>query len=178
MNGDGSGTSLSRLVSDSTAHNTLDSRTIEVFFHKSPSWAESDTRGIEQLNYEIVAGGVTVRSGTTEADGRIEIPVSGGQAELRLKVGEDAVATYQFILRDDALEAGDTIAGVQRRLRILGYHLGHAGPSLDGVDGDLGRNTDRAILDFQIDNQLAIDGAVGRGTLNQINDIVGGSAQT
>lgn len=170
-------TFLSRLVRGSTAHNTLDSRTIEVFFNKSPAWPEGDDRGIEQLDYEIVAGGATVRSGTTDADGRIEVPVTGGQAELRLKFGGNPVATYQLNLRDDALEADDTITGVQRRLRILGYHLGHAGDDQDGVDGDLGRKTDKAILDFQIDNQLAIDGAVGHNTRNKLNDIVGGSAQ-
>jgi Putative peptidoglycan binding domain len=167
----------SRLVRDSTAHNTLDSRTIEVFFHKSPSWAESDTRGIGEMDYEIVADGIVVRSGTTEDDGRIEVPVTGGQAELRLTFQGNEVATYQFNVRDDALEGDTTIPGIQRRLRILGYHLGHAGAGQDGIDGDLGGKSDKAILDFQIDNQLAIDGVVGANTRTTLNDIVGGSAE-
>lgn len=169
---------VSRLVRESSAHNTLDSRTIEVFFHKSPAWPEDDTRGIGQLDYEIVAHGVVVRSGTTEDDGRIEIPIVGGQAVLHLKFQGADVATYQFNLSDDALEADTTIAGVQRRLRMLGYHLGHAGDGQDGIDGDLGGKTDKAILDFQIDNQLAIDGVVAGNTRSTLNDIVGGSAES
>jgi putative peptidoglycan binding protein len=169
---------ISRLVRDSIAHNTLDSRTIEVFFHKSPAWSEGDNRGIEHLDYEIVAGGVTIQSGSTDSSGRIEVPITGGQAELRLTFGGNPVATYQFSTRDDTFEAGNTIAGVQRRLRTLGYHLGHAGSNADGIDGNLGGKTDAAILDFQIDNQLQIDGVVGTNTLGKLNDIVGGSAET
>src|SRR5216117_3485759 len=114
---------LSRLVRDSVAHNTLDSRTIEVFFNKSPGWAEGDDRGIEHLDYEIVAGGTTIQSGSTDASGRIEVPITGGQAELRLMFSGNPVATYQFSIRDGTFEAGTTITGAQRRLRTLGYHL-------------------------------------------------------
>jgi len=171
------GNFVSRLAQDAAAHNTLDSRTIEVFFQKSPSTPEGDSRGIERLDYQIVANGIVIQSGTTEADGKIEVPIVGGQAELHLTFAGNPVATYQFTARDDAFEAGTTIIGVQRRLRSLGYHLGHAGDSVDGIDGDLGQRTDRAILDFQIDNQLAIDGVVGTGTQRKLNDVVGGSAQ-
>jgi hypothetical protein len=171
-------TFLSRLVRDSQAHNTLDSRTLEVFFQKSPSWPEGDTRGIEHLDYEIVAGGTTIQSGSTGADGKIEVPVTGGQAELRLTFNGNPVATYQLSLRDDPFEAGNTILGVQRRLRTLGYHLAHAGDGQDGVDGDLGLRTDKAILDFQIDQQLDIDGVVGHNTQHSLSDVVGGSAET
>jgi len=169
---------LSRLVRDSQAHNTLNSRTIKVFFHKSPSRPEGDSRGIEHLDYEIVAGGTTIQSGTTTADGKIEVPITGGQAELRLKFGGNPVATYQFSLRDDAFEAATTVIGVQRRLRTLGYHLGHEGDNKDGVDGKLGQKTDKAILDCQIDQQIEIDGVIGNDTLSHLNKAVGGSAQT
>lgn len=171
------GNFISRLVQDAIAHNTLDSRTIEVFFQKSPSTPEGDSRGIEHLDYQIVAGGTVIQSGSTAADGKIELPVTGGQAELRLTFGGNPVATYRFTLRDDAFEAANTVTGVQRRLRNIGYHLGHAGDNNDGIEGELGERTDKDILDFQIDNQLDIDGAVGTNTQQKLNDIVGGSAQ-
>jgi peptidoglycan hydrolase-like protein with peptidoglycan-binding domain len=172
------GNFISRLVQDATAHNTLDSRTIEIFFQKSPSTPEGDSRGIEHLDYEIIAGGTVIQSGSTGADGKIELPVTGGRAELRLTFDGNPVAAYLFTLRDDAFEAANTVNGVQRRVRNIGYHLGHAGGNNDGIDGDLGGRTDKAILDFQIDNQLDIDGAVGTNTQRKLNDIVGGSAQT
>jgi hypothetical protein len=168
---------ISRLVRDATAHNTLDSRTIEIFFQKSPAPPTGDSRGIESLDYEIVDGTTVLQSGSTGEDGRIEVPVTGGQAQLRLTWQGNPVATYELHLRDDPYEAVTTITGVQRRLRNLGYHLGHAGADADGIDGDLGERTDDAILDFQIDNELVIDGAVGTGTQNELNDVVGGSAE-
>lgn len=35
---------------------------------------------------------------------------------------------------------------IQRRLKALGYDIGHGGPARDGVDGDLGELSQRAIL--------------------------------
>lgn len=172
------GQAISRLVQDAQTYNTLNSKTITVFFQKSPSWDTGDSRGIADLEYEIVAGGVTMPSAKTGADGKIEIPMSGGTAELHLKFGGNIVAKYELVLRDDSFEAATTVEGVQRRLRLLGYHLGHSGDDEDGVDGVLGEKTDKAILDFQIDQQLAIDGVVGRDTQKHLNDTVGGSAKT
>lgn len=169
---------VSRLVRSSGSHNTLDTQTVEVFFQKSPSWPDGDDRGIEGLDYQVLNAGTVVQTGRTEADGKVEVQLSGGTAEVQLMVGDAVVATYEVTVRADPFEAATTVIGVQRRLRVLGYHLGHDGDDQDGVDGTLGLRTDRAILDFQIDNELTIDGAVGSGTRDELNDVVGGSAQS
>jgi len=41
----------------------------------------------------------------------------------------------------------------------------------------MGRHTDKAIQDFQIDAGLEFDSIAGDGTRRELNDAVGGSAQ-
>lgn len=168
---------LARLLSSSGAHNTINLPTAEIFFQKSPGPAEGDARGIEGLDFQVVHGGRVVQSGQTGSDGHILMRVHGGTSRVELTFDGQPVAQYTFTVRDDPFEAATEITGVQRRLRSLGYHLGHAGTDSDGIDGTVGAQTDKAILDFQIDQGLAFDGKVGRQTRDKLNDVVGGSAQ-
>ena len=168
---------ISRLLSSSGAHNTINIPVAEVFFQMSPGPSEGDDRGIDQLEFQVVHGGRTVQSGRTGSDGRILMRVHGGVSQLNLISGGNVVAQYTFTVRGDPFEAATEITGVQRRLRSLGYHLGHAGAAGDGIDGDVGARTDKAILDFQIDQGLVFDGKVGTHTRAKLNDVVGGSAQ-
>ncbi|MEO6098023.1 MAG: peptidoglycan-binding domain-containing protein [Fibrobacteria bacterium] len=56
------------------------------------------------------------------------------------------------------LEAPGSLTGVQQRLQLLGYYTGC-------VDGQMGRKSERAILEFQADEGgLAIDGVAGPKT--------------
>ncbi len=167
---------VSRLVKGATGHNTLNATVVEVFFHRSPGWPSGDTRGIEGLEYQIMTGGAVAHSGKTGKDGKIEVTVSGGQAELQLMSGGKAVASYQVNVRSDPYEAGNTIKGVQRRLRGLGYQVGHDGAAQNGVTNSMNEATDRAILEFQVDQNLAIDGKVGPHTQSRLNNAVGGTA--
>jgi len=169
---------VSRLVRDSAAHNALNTRTIELYFQKSPGWDEGDSRGIQGIEYQVMSGGAVVQSGRTEADGKIDLRVTAGRAELQILWDGNVVASYEVELREDPYEAGNTVLGVQRRLRTIGYHLGRNGDRGNGIEGTLGVKTDQAILDFQIDNELQIDGAVGGATRRKINDIVGLAADS
>ena len=143
--------SIARLVRDSLAHNTLNVRTIEVFFQKSAGVDEGDDRGITGLEYRVMSGGREVLSGTTEDDGKVAVPLRpGADTILELLVDGNAVSQYRITARDDALEPDTEIIGWQRRLRQLGYQLGTVGATRDGVDGSMGRRTDKAIQDFQV----------------------------
>ena len=57
---------------------------------------------------------------------------------------------------------GSDVKKLQSTLNSLGYHAGSA-------DGIFGRNTKKAVMNFQRDHGLSIDGIVGPATLTTIN---------
>ena len=58
---------------------------------------------------------------------------------------------------------GDAVRTVQRRLKELGYYTG-------SIDGDFGKETEKAVKAFQKANGLTADGKVGEQTLKKLND--------
>ena len=56
---------------------------------------------------------------------------------------------------------GDTVAAIQEDLKKLGYNV--------KVDGIFGEQTKAAVIKFQKDNGLVVDGIVGNQTLTEIN---------
>ena len=49
------------------------------------------------------------------------------------------------------MSAANTMTGVQQRLNRLGYHLRSPGNSTPGIDGNWGRLTETAVVQFQAD---------------------------
>jgi peptidoglycan hydrolase-like protein with peptidoglycan-binding domain len=168
-------TYVSRLTRTAKYHNLLNVRTVDIFFQKSPGWDSGEGRGIGGLEYQVLNKGDIVQTGKTGDDGKIPVPVAGGASELQLMFGGSSVASYQISIRDTPWEANNDIAGVQRRLRTLGYQLGHAGAGKDGIDGKIGEEADKAIQDFQIDNGLPFDGRAGEQTRAKLDEKVGGT---
>jgi hypothetical protein len=170
---------IARLFHGASAHNTLNIRTMELYFQKSPGVPEGDSRGISGLEYRVLTDGRETQSGTTEDDGLIAVQCRPNtETVLELLVSGSPVAQYRLTFRDEPFEPAGELIGVQRRLRTLGYQLGTSGPTRDGVDGTMGRRTDKAIQDFQIDAGLSFDSVVGDQTRRALNDAVGGSAQS
>ena len=58
---------------------------------------------------------------------------------------------------------GDAVRTVQRKLRELGYYTG-------SIDGDFGKETEKAVKAFQKANGLSADGKDGEQTLKKLND--------
>ncbi len=58
---------------------------------------------------------------------------------------------------------GEAVRTVQRRLKELGYYSG-------SIDGDFGKETEKAVKAFQKANGLSADGKVGEQTLKKLND--------
>jgi len=143
---------IARLVPGSTAFNTVNLRTADIFLQKSPGKPGGDVRGVSGVQFEVQKDGAVIQSGTTGADGKIQMRIQGGVSTLRLLAG-GSVAEYVVTIRDDAIEGSATPAGAQRRLRMLGYQIGQAGPEGNGVDNDPTPvpSMDRAILEFQAD---------------------------
>ena len=59
---------------------------------------------------------------------------------------------------------GDDVTELQRILVGLGYDLGTYGPDGNGVDGDYGAATEKAVRKFQSTQQIMIDGVYGNTT--------------
>ncbi len=162
--------SISRLAPGATGFNTLNVRTVEIFLQKSPGKPNGDVRGVNLLSFQVVKDGAVIQNGTTGTDGRIRMRIQGGVSTLQL-LGGPSVMEYEVIIRDDAIEPVTAPAGQQRRLRMLGYHIGHTGPEGNGVDGAAVPTVemDRSILEFQADT-LAINAAGQANAMSSIAD--------
>ena len=137
-------------------------RVVEVRLQRSPGVA--DERGIEGLAFRVEAEGQELQTGTTAADGKIEVQLAGDETTLTLLYEDAPVAVYRVTQRAEDPEAVSLVTGQQRRLRGQGYPIGESGPGSDGVDGVAGARTARAILEFQADAGLTMDGIAGPQT--------------
>jgi len=83
------------------------------------------------------------------------------------------MATYSRLLRlQSPLMYGDDISAVQSKLNSVGYNCG-------AVDGYYGNLTYNAVVSFQRNNSLDVDGIVGQNTWNKLfasGDFGGGSS--
>jgi hypothetical protein len=150
-------------------------RVAEVFFQRSPGFPSGPDRGVSGLAWRVIGpGGETLQEGTSEADGKVEVRFAGHpEVTLQLLVDDAPVASYEIVDRTEDLEPVDKLLGQQRRLRMLGYHLGHGGGDQNGVDDDFGLRTDRAIQEFQADAALDTDGVPGSQTQSSLSDVAG-----
>ena len=62
-------------------------------------------------------------------------------------------------------DQGEDVKKLQRALNFLGYI---AGPE----DGIFGPQTEKAVVDFQMENQLVPDGIVGPNTMRALNTVL------
>jgi hypothetical protein len=128
---------ISRLVPGSTLHNTINIRTVKVFFQKSPGKPSGAARGIPDLDCRILNDGNPVRVVRSAKDGLVEVPLSNDAATLEILHQGQAVSQYDISIEDAPFDSAETLRGQQQRLRHLGYQLGHGGPNGDGVDANV-----------------------------------------
>lgn len=57
---------------------------------------------------------------------------------------------------------GPAVKDLQRKLKAAGFSAG-------GIDGKFGKQTERAVMDFQKKNKLTVDGKVGPKTMKALN---------
>lgn len=162
---------VARLPSNSDAHNLVVMRNVELWFQKSPGYPREQIR---PLRYQLRREGIIIRTAAVNIAGKISFRAPlGSETIVELLVDNRVAASYRVIVEEHALEPVTTVTGQQRRLRMLGYHLGHSGPSGDGVDGSMGSRTERAILDYQADKGIAITGNADSATRDALtNDVV------
>jgi hypothetical protein len=144
--------------------NTVVYRTVILYFQKYPGIEAAS--GISGEPYIFKVGAIEVSRGTLGPQGNVplKLPVGGASGQLTI-----FGTTYQITLRN-SIEAETTPHGVQRRLSMLGYNLGV-------IDGAVGEKTDRAMLNFQVDNNASasnVNGLVADATTqSKLKTVVG-----
>ena len=114
--------------------------------------------------YTLTFDGST-RQGTTDADGAIDERVSPVIREITLRFNADpAESSYALLARH--LNPIQDIAGVQMRLRNLGFTVGP-------LDGLIGRSTRSAISAFQTKNNLEPTGEPDQATRDRLVEVHG-----
>jgi peptidoglycan hydrolase-like protein with peptidoglycan-binding domain len=136
-------------------------RLVQIYFQRCPG--TDAALGISGLNYTVKIGtSGAVTSGTTAADGKIEIRMYVSDTATLKVMGTE----YTVSIRG-TLAPFNKFTGVQRRLKMMGYFVGDA-------DSKLKASTEYALLGFQADNgPLKIDGIPDANTQQKIKDKVG-----
>jgi len=153
-----------RSVIEAATSSVLSLRRVDIYLQKYPG--KDAASGVADIPYTVTVGGTRVSpaNARTASDGKMSIRLPAG-ATATLRIMDTDI---QVTLRD-TLEAVTTRHGRQRRLSMLGYQLGP-----NGVDGQRGQYTDRAVLNFQADHHpLTVDGDPGSNTRTRLTNEVG-----
>lgn len=125
--------------------------------------------GVDAVPFTVSFSGVVFMTGTTSADGEVSVPVLEG-AVLRIF---DTDYTLGF---QTPLPAADSLAGEQKRLEVTGYFTGYLttpladNPTSDGNDSS---RLQQAIMNFQMDQTLTVDGQIGPQTRGRLKTAAG-----
>jgi len=142
-------------------------REIRVYVQKYPGTAAR--AGVDQLEYSVTVGDAPPAQGRTGRDGMITIRLAPGATATLRVLG----STYEIGLTDE-LHPIEEMRGVQQRLEMLGYCPG----PLKGDDAradayvNPDAETERAILDFQADNDLFADAQFGSKSSDKLKSVV------
>jgi hypothetical protein len=111
----------------------------------------------------LIDGSPAPIAGTTDGDGWIDqaIPADATRATLELRDGVES-----YVLNLGHLDPHDSPAGIQQRLRSLGFYFGR-------VDGELGDVTAAALRRFQTAKDLGVNGEADDATVSALRDAYG-----
>jgi peptidoglycan hydrolase-like protein with peptidoglycan-binding domain len=170
---------IARLIAGAAGHNTINTRTVCIFFQKFPGTSSSG--GIAGLDFRVLnADGTVAQQGRTPADGRIRIRQPAGDASRLEILG----SVYEISQLGRALHPRDELRGVQERLNMLGYNAGALRADNQRADapdtaGTMGLNdsadTERAILNFQADQGLFPDAMFGPQSQSKLRSVMSSS---
>lgn len=118
---------------------------------KDRKWTDWAYMPSSILDYSDVSSGETT-------DVPTDVPATTPEAEPEVKTYELGERTLK------RGSEGDDVKKLQKYLVKLGYDLGTYGANKDGVDGDMGSKTVKAVKEFQTENGLEVDGKYGKKT--------------
>jgi hypothetical protein len=128
--------------------------------------------GIAGVDYQVLSNGAVFRSDVTDANGEATVPIlliNQGGAVLRI-FGTDYNLTFH------PLTALTTVTGQQKRLDVMGYFTGYQLLALANNPIDDGNDTtffQQAIMNFQTDQVIAMDGVIGPVTRGKMQTAAG-----
>ena len=129
--------------------------------------------GIANADFKILSGGTEIKSGKTNADGEIEVPL---QPLLTGAVTVNIFGTDFNLTLHKGLEVVTNRRGQQKRFDILGYITGYQrDPVANNVPDDNRDSTrfQQSIMNLQTDSNLDIDGIIGNNTRNDLTSKAG-----
>ena len=129
--------------------------------------------GIANADFKILSGGTEIKSGKTNADGEIEVPL---QPLLTGAVTVNIFGTDFNLTLHKGLEVVTNRKGQQKRFDILGYATGYQRDPVANNVPDTGTDSARfqqAIMNLQTDSNLDIDGIIGVNTRNDLTSKAG-----
>jgi peptidoglycan hydrolase-like protein with peptidoglycan-binding domain len=162
-----------RTMPDLMGLNVLTLMTIPLRFQIAPGTAAS--LGIADVDYTISFDGSEIAGGQTNADGEVSIPLLAlmGTLPAVLRI----LDTDFNLTLHPGLQATNRMDGRQRRLEHLGYMTGYQLVAIGGDqpdDNTDGPRTQQAIMNFQMDESLTVDGDTGNQTTTKLRTAVGG----
>ncbi len=154
---------VARQVASSKRFNTLNTRVAELRFQKAPGEIHAKDR-ITGLKFRVVAQGDVIQEGEDD-NGTIRMRVRGPSSDLLLLFEGKVVARYEVSVDLEDVDISLLNHGLQQRLRVLGYQIGHGGPAGDGVIEpgeppppgvppkvpENALDFERAVIDYQVD---------------------------
>lgn len=130
--------------------------------------------GIKGAPFTLTANGVRIPadSSTTDDNGEVRIPL------INLLAGPVVVNIFDtdYTVSLTPAKPVDKLDGQQQRLDVLGYMTGYQldfprkEPPDDNLDGP---RTEQAIMNFQCDRNLFLDGVIGKRTKDALQTAVG-----
>ena len=162
---------VARTAEGLTHLNTLGVPTLPVRFQTAPGAGPS--LGIPAAPFAITFNSLPIGAGDTNSDGEVPVPL------FPLLMGTVTVrifdTDYELTLHP-GLQALTRLDGQQKRMEVLGYVTGYlnVGNLTDTPDSNADNpETQQAIMNFQTDRKLAIDGAIGPATRGALKTAAG-----
>ena len=122
--------------------------------------------------YQVLLNGTKLKDDTTDANGEVTIEI------LVIQQGGAVLHIFDtdYNLSFSLLQALSTAEGQQKRLEVMGYFTGYQLVALINNSIDDGVDTPRfqqAIMNFQTDQVIAMDGVIGPQTRGKIQNAGG-----
>ena len=157
--------SLARSIESLLTRNVLALRAVKLRFQIAGGTGAD--LGTANAPFTASLGDLQIAAGQTDANGELTLLIAPGEV-LQLQVLD---TTYNVSF-GPVMDALTTLRGQQKRLDLVGYLTGHLLTALansapdDNTDGP---RTRQGALNFQTDQNLAIDADIGTNTRNALS---------
>lgn len=160
---------IARLLRVAMAHNSINVKTVKIYFQTSPGVPGKDKRGIEGLDYQVMCEGIPIQGDKTDKNGLVKVRVAPGVTTTLHILGSE----YEVSLLGGHHPV-EEMRGVQQRLTMLGYHTGalHGDNRRADTYENPNEETEREILNFQADHSCFPDAMFGPKSMKALKGVM------